>query len=127
MKYALFAALLLFFTTSLNGQQIQPIQVQTIDTSTYVVEYIPIAEAQANVEKQIQKVDAQLSKVEKQMADLLKQRDQLMAQKTALEIVQKQLAEAAATPPAPASAPQSAPTQPPPSEKPKTKKKKSKN
>lgn len=99
------------------GQKVQPIQIQTIDTSTYVVEYIPLATAQKNVDAQLVQVNKQLETVERQMADLLKKRDELMKQKAALELVQKQLAQAANTPPT-ATSTQSAPAI---IEKPKTK------
>ena len=101
MKYILFLAFALFFTTSLNGQgqAVQPIQIQTIDTSTYVVEYIPLATAQANVKKQIEQTDKQIAKIESEIAKLVAQRDKLMQQKAALEVVAKQLDEAAAPPP----------------------------
>lgn len=106
-----------------TAQKTQPIQIQTIDTSVYVVEYIPLATAQKNVAAQLAQVDKQLTTVEKQMADLLKKRDELMKQKATLEFAQKQLDQAAAAPPA---APQKA-SEPPKEEvkakKPKTKKK----
>ncbi len=106
------------------GQKVQPIQIQTIDTTTYVVEYIPIATAQKNVDAQLVQVDKQLATVEKQMADLLKKRDELMKQKAALEFMDKQLAQAADAPPP--AAPQKA-SEPPKEEKPKKQKAKTKS
>lgn len=118
---------LLFFVGIVAAQKPQPLQIQTVNDSTYVVEYIPLPVAQKNVSAQLAQVDKQLAQVEKQMADLLKKRDDLMKQKAALEYAQKQLDAAAITPPPPATSTQSAPaTTAPPAEKPKTKSQKPK-
>ena len=117
----LLAQFFFFLAFAAFGQTPQPIQIQTVNDSTYVVEYIPLSVAQKNVSAQITQVDKQLQQVEKQMADLLKKRDELMKQKAALEYAQKQLNQAATTPP-PSTSTQSAP----PTEPPKTKDKKPK-
>jgi len=110
---------LLIFLCSLSAQKPQPVQIQTNETGTYVVEYVPIATAQAGVDAQIVQVDKQLTVVEKQMADLLKKRDQLMTQKAVLELIDKQLEQAATTPPPPPTKSAEPETTPPPAKKPK--------
>ena len=118
MKH-LFSIIFTLFAFCAIGQKVQPIQIQTIDTTTYVVDYIPLSTAQANVSKQLKQVDAQIAQVDAEIAKLMKKRDELITQKAALELVQKQLDQAATTPPPPvqqSAAPQAA-------EPPKTKKK----
>ena len=116
-KLTLFT-LLLSFLCSVSAQKPQAIQIQTIDTSTYVVEYIPIATAQANVSAQLVQVDKQIQTVEKQISELVKKRDQLTAQKAGLELILKQLDQADKTPPPPVQQ-QSAPAEAAPPKKPK--------
>ena len=120
---------LTFFFTLLGfaalAQTLQPIQIQTIDTSKFVVEYIPIATAQKNVDAKLVQVNKQLEQVEKQMAELVKRRDELILQKVTLEFADAQLDQAAAAP-ASQSVETPAPTTPPPAKK-STKKKKTKN
>lgn len=118
----LLTLLFTLFAFCASAQKVQPIQIQTIDTTTYVVDYIPLATAQANVNAKIKQVDAQLAQVDAEIAKLVKRRDELITQKAALELVQKQLAQADTTPPPPVQ--QSAAPQ---SEPPKTKKPKAKN
>lgn len=113
---------LLVFCAALGAQKPQPIQIQTVNDSVFVVEYIPLPVAQKNVAAQLAQVDKQLAQVEKQLADLLKKRDDLMRQKTALEFAQKQL-DAAATAPPPAPEKATAPPTEPKKVKPKPKNK----
>jgi TolA-binding protein len=116
MKHALTLLFSMLLLCTLAAQKPQPVQIQTIDTSTYVVEYVPIATAQANVNAQLVQVDKQIQTVEKQIAELVKKRDQLMQQQAALTLIDKQLDQAAATPPPPVkTGPQTAP--PPQAEK----------
>lgn len=114
----------LLLTLSAAAQKVQPIQIQTVNDSVYVVEYVPLSVAQKGVAAQLAQVDKQLSQVEKQLAEMLKKRDQLLKEKAGLEFAQKQLAQAATTPPPPVQ-PQSA--EPPKDQKSKTKKPKTKN
>lgn len=116
----------LLFVCTLSAQKIQPIQIQTIDTSVFVVEYIPIATAQADVDKQLEQVDKQLEQVDKQIGVLVQKRDELTKRKASLEFVGKQLEQAATTPPPPA-ATESKATAPPKSTKKAKKAKKAKN
>ncbi len=121
--------LLLSFTLLLSSlaalsQKVQPIQIQVIDTSKYVVEYVPLATAQANVAKQLDAVNQELEKVDKQQVALQRRHDQLIVQKAALTAAQTQLDKAAA---APVTETQSAPAEPigpPPATTPKKPKKK---
>lgn len=94
-----------FFPIALSAfcQKVQPIQIQTIDTAKYVIEYTPLAAARQNVNSQIAQVDKQLQQttlllnnLETQMADLLKKQNELIKQKTELEYAQKQINQAAA-------------------------------
>lgn len=117
---AFFAAL--FVLCNLSAQH-GTITIETIDTSKFVVEYVPIATAQKNVAAQLTQVTKQLETVDKQIADLMKKRDELLRQKTGLEFAQKQLDKAAAMPvPKKASSPTTPP--PPPPKKSKSRKKK---
>lgn len=114
--------LLINFLCTLSAQVApKPVQVQTIDSSQYVVEYIPLDVAQANIAAQLTQVDKQLTTVDKQIAELVKKRDDLMQQQAALEYLQKQLDAADKTPPPPVQ--QSAPQTAPPPEPKKVKKK----
>ena len=124
MKKTLTLFTLLLYVCTLAAQvQPKPVQIQTIDSSQFVVEYIPLDVAQKNVAAQLVQTDKQIATVEKQIADLVKKRDDLMAQKAALEYLQRQLNQADKTPPPPVqqSAPQAAD---PPKEKKTPKKKK---
>lgn len=98
----------------------RPISIQTVDSATYVVEYIPIADAQKNVNAQMVQVEKQLSNVDKQIAELVAKRDQLLQQQAALTVISKQLDQANATPPPPVQ--EAPPTTPPGTEKPQKKK-----
>lgn len=115
-----------FVVCTLSAQKIKPVQVQTIDTTVYVVEYIPIGIAQANVDRQLVQVNKQIEQVEKQLAEQVKKRDELMKQKAALEMIASQLDQAATTPPPPA-ATESKTTAPATSTKKAKKAKKAKN
>ncbi len=86
---------------SATAQKVQPIQIQTVNDSVYVVEYVPLSVAQKGVAAQLVQVDKQLSTVEKQMAELIKKRDELLKQEAALKFAQQQLANAAVPPPPP--------------------------
>lgn len=118
------ATLFTLLACVLYAQTPKPIQIQTIDSSKFVVEYIPIADAQANVEKQLAATEKQLSKVEKDIAELVSKRDALVKQQAALKYLNAQLdqaAKSAAPPPPPVKTPETPPAE-------KTKKpKKSKN
>lgn len=119
MKKLLTLITALFSLCILSAQKPKPVQIQTVDTSKYVVEYVPLETAQKNVNAQLVQVNKQLEGVEKQMAELVKKRDDLMKQKAALEYLQLQLNQAANTPVQP---PAPAPPQPTKSaEKPKKK------
>lgn len=111
---------------TLSAQKPRAVQIQTIDTSKYVVEYVPLPIAQKNVSAQLAQVNKQLESVEKQIAELVKKRDGLMQQKAALEMLQTQLDQAAAIPVA-IETKEPAPVKPPESEKPPKKKRKPKN
>lgn len=101
---------LFLFVCTLSAQKPKTVQIQTFDTAKYVVEYIPLNVAQANVDAQLVQVDKQIETIEKQIADAVKKRDALLQQKAALEYLQNQLDQAAATPPAPVkSAPEPTP------------------
>lgn len=123
MKNILSTLFILNFLCILSAQQPRPISIQTVDSSTYVVEYIPIKEATKNVNAQLAQVDKQLQTVDKQIAELVKKRDGLMQQQAALLMLQKQFEQAGTTPPPPI---KEAPT-PPSSPKKKPKKEKGKN
>jgi len=111
---------------SLSAQKPLPIQTALIDSTVYVVEFIPMGVAQKNIAAQLVQVNKQIETVEKQMADLLKKRDDLMKQKSVLEFAQKQLDEAAKT--EAATKAMTAPAPPPPAPEKKTAKpKKPKN
>lgn len=114
---------ILLFLCTISAQEPRPISIQTVDSSTYVVEYIPIEEAAKNVNAQLVQVDKQLQTVDKQIAELVKKRDGLMQQQAALLMLQKQFEQAGTTPPPPI---KEAPT-PPSSPKKKPKKEKGKN
>jgi len=100
-------------------QKPQPVQIQTVENETYVVEYVPIDVAQKNIAAQLAQVDKDLKTVDSQIAQLVKTRDELMKQQAALQYMQSQLNQAAATTPPADAAPQTAP----PPEKKKVKKK----
>ena len=124
MKYILFL-FTLFFSIAAMAQKPQPVQVQTINDSVYVVEFIPIAKAQANVNAQLAQVNKQIETVDKQIADLVAKRDKLVTQQKARTVVDAQLDKAAAAPPADAgtkSAPPPAATTPAPAKTTKKKK-----
>lgn len=114
--------LLIAFLCSLSAQKPQPLQIQTVNDSTYVVEYIPLPVAQKNVAAQLTQVDKQLQTVDRQIADLVKKRDELMKQQAALQFAQKQLDQAAAPPPPPPAKTAPATAQPPKEKKAKGKK-----
>lgn len=116
----------LFFLCNLFAQKPRPVQIQTVDSSTFVVEYIPIEEAKKNVDAQLAQSEKQLQNIEKQIAELLKKRDQVMAQKSSLEYLKKQLDQATIMAPPAVKSPDKAPT-PPATEKPAKKPKKKKN
>jgi len=97
MKYILFLFTLLLSTLA-TAQKPQPVQVQTINDSVYVVEFIPIAKAQANVTAQLAQVNKQIETVDKQIADLVAKRDKLVTQQKALSIADAQLDKAASQP-----------------------------
>lgn len=96
MKHILFLFLLL--STLATAQKPQPIQVQTINDSVYVVEFIPISKAQANVDAQLTQVNKQIETVDKQIADLVAKRDKLVTQQKALTFAAGQLDKAATAP-----------------------------
>jgi len=112
----------IFLLCNLSAQKPRPVQIQTIDTSKYVVEYVPIEVAQKNVDAQLAQVNKQIETVEKQMAELVKKRDELKTQQAALEYLSAQLKQAATAPAPPTSVPQSAPQTAPETKKPKKKK-----
>ena len=130
MKYILSFFLIIAALCTLAAQKPQPVQIQTVDTSKYVVEYVPIAVAQKNVDTELADVTKQIETLNKQILTATKRRDELVARQKALEILDKQLAAAAAAPvpksttaqPAPAPAP-TQPPKPPKKAKAKAKKK----
>lgn len=101
---------------SATAQKVQPIQIQTVNDSVYVVEYVPLSVAQKGVAAQLVQVDKQLSTVEKQIAELIKKRDDLLKQEAALKFAQQQL-DAAAVPPPPPPPVKTTPTPPTPAKK----------
>lgn len=105
-----------------SAQKPQPIQIETVSDSTYVVQYVPIATAQKNVSAQQVQVNKQLETTEKQIAELIKKRDDLKRQQMALDFAAAQLDQAAA-PPTAAKTPTPV-TTPPAAEKKATPKKK---
>lgn len=127
MKNTLLFALILMCVT-VAAQKPQPVQIQTVNDSVYIVEYVPIAVAQANVDAQQAQVDKELARVDKQIADLIAKHEKLIAQQKALAVVDTQLQKAATPPPSTGtkSAPvTTTPTETKPPKKPK--KQKSKN
>lgn len=96
MKY--FFLLFLFFCLAANAQKPQPIQVQTVNDSLYVVEFIPIAKAQASINTQLTQVNKQIESLDKQIAELVARRDRLITQQKALSIADAQLDKAASQP-----------------------------
>lgn len=102
MKHVLSISAFAFFSAfALTAQKPQPIQIQTVNDSVYVVEYVPLSVAQKGVAAQIVQVQKQLATVEKQMAELIKRQDELLKQEAALKFAQQQLAAAAVPPPPP--------------------------
>lgn len=109
----LFPLFTLLITFCAAAQKVQPIQIQNINDSTYVVEYVPIATAQANVNAQLAQVDKQIASIDKQIADLVARRDKLVVQQKALTVAQAQLNYAASATPPPTSTKSAEPTTPP--------------
>lgn len=123
MKKILALFTLLLCIAAAYGQK--PIQIQTVDSNTFVVEYIPIADAQANVQKQLVQTEKQLAQVDKQISELVAKRDALIKQQAALKYLDAQLTQATTTPTSKtAPAPTTPPAEPPKTGTGKTKKKK---
>lgn len=127
MKKLLIFFLTIFALCSLSAQKPVPIQIETVNDSQYVVQYVPIATAQKNVSAQQVQVNKQLETTEKQITELIKKRDDLKRQQMALDFAAAQLDQAAAAPPTAAKSAAKTPTPattPPATEKKATPKKK---
>ena len=126
MKKILFSLFTLILCVAAAAQKPQPVQIQTINDSVYVVEYVPISVAQANVNAQQAQIDKELARVDKQIADLIAKHEKLVAQQKALAVVDAQLDKAAAPPPSTGTKsepPATTPTKTKPAKKPKKPKK----